>query len=369
MFSTDRMKSPSQSVLDVTQHGIDPFEGRQLRTFPPTASDDSNMAAARILHCVETVEPVGDYRATPCQAGFGIARNFRMTKTTNSTQMHLQWPAVLRRLNGGYERDLIGGTAPPFTGFLSADIGIIDLDTSRQLLFALALQHYRHQFVLEFPGRIVVDADFAGQLQRRGALLTLGQQIDSQEPFPQGQFGAVEDGAGGQRGLVVTFVALVYLAGLECTAGRVTALRTDKTVRPAELVQRLFALCFAAVHFQEFVQSQTFWKLYGVLLHNGKPPVFSRFHYVEFAGSIAEPRRESGNDKWSLIPSLSGGYYSDGACKSLGFDVEFYSQLRLEYRFLQSTGIGFGVGQISNAGIGDKNPGAETVYLSYSVSF
>jgi len=75
------------------------------------------------------------------------------------------------------------------------------------------------------------------------------------------------------------------------------------------------------------------------------------------------------NDKWSLIPSLSGGYYSDGACKSLGFNVEFYSQLRLEYRILQSVGIGFGVGQISNAGIGDKNPGAETVYLTYSVSF
>jgi hypothetical protein len=39
------------------------------------------------------------------------------------------------------------------------------------------------------------------------------------------------------------------------------------------------------------------------------------------------------NDKWSLIPSLSGGYYSDGASKNFGFDAEFYSQLRLEYRF------------------------------------
>ena len=48
------------------------FEGRDLRTFPPTARDDSDMAAARTLHCAETVEPVGDYRTTPCQAGFGI---------------------------------------------------------------------------------------------------------------------------------------------------------------------------------------------------------------------------------------------------------------------------------------------------------
>jgi hypothetical protein len=75
------------------------------------------------------------------------------------------------------------------------------------------------------------------------------------------------------------------------------------------------------------------------------------------------------NETWSLIPSLSGGYYSDGAGKDLGYDVEFYSQLRLEYRLSPGAGIGLGVGHISNAGIGDKNPGAETVYLSYSVSF
>jgi hypothetical protein len=75
------------------------------------------------------------------------------------------------------------------------------------------------------------------------------------------------------------------------------------------------------------------------------------------------------NDKWSLIPSLSGGYYNEGAGKDLGYDVEFYSQLRLEYRLSPGAGIGLGVGHISNAGIGDKNPGAETVYLSYSVSF
>jgi lipid A 3-O-deacylase len=74
------------------------------------------------------------------------------------------------------------------------------------------------------------------------------------------------------------------------------------------------------------------------------------------------------SEKWSLLPSLSGGYYSDGAGKDLGHDVEFYSQLRLEYRLATGAGIGLGVGHISNAGLGDKNPGAETVYLSYRVS-
>jgi len=75
------------------------------------------------------------------------------------------------------------------------------------------------------------------------------------------------------------------------------------------------------------------------------------------------------SEKWSLIPSLSGGYYSKGAGKNLGYDVEFYSQLRLEYRLSQGAGIGLGVGHISNADIADKNPGAETVYLNYTVTF
>ena len=75
------------------------------------------------------------------------------------------------------------------------------------------------------------------------------------------------------------------------------------------------------------------------------------------------------SEKWSLLPSFSGGYYNDGAGKDLGYDVEFYSQLRLEYRLSPGAGIGLGVGHISNADIDDKNPGAETVYLSYTVSY
>ena len=55
--------------------------------------------------------------------------------------------------------------------------------------------------------------------------------------------------------------------------------------------------------------------------------------------------------------------------KDLGYDVEFYSQLRLDYRLASNARVGLGVGHISNAGIGDKNPGAETAYLSYRFDF
>ena len=75
------------------------------------------------------------------------------------------------------------------------------------------------------------------------------------------------------------------------------------------------------------------------------------------------------NDNWSVIPSISAGYYNNGADKDLGYDVEFYSQLRLEYKLAGKARIGLGIGHVSNAGIGDINPGAETAYLSYSFGF
>ena len=84
-------------------------------------------------------------------------------------------------------------------------------------------------------------------------------------------------------------------------------------------------------------------------------------------GGVAYPW--SINDNWSLTPSLAAGYYNNGADKDLGYDVEFYSQLLLEYRLDNNAQIGLGVGHISNADIGDFNPGAETAYLSYRFSF
>jgi len=75
------------------------------------------------------------------------------------------------------------------------------------------------------------------------------------------------------------------------------------------------------------------------------------------------------NVQWSLTPSVSAGYYHNSAGKDLGYDLEFYSQLRLEYRLATGSRVGLGMGHISNAGIKDINPGAEIVYLSYSIAY
>jgi len=74
-------------------------------------------------------------------------------------------------------------------------------------------------------------------------------------------------------------------------------------------------------------------------------------------------------ERWSLTPSISAGYYNNGAGKDLGYDLEFYSQLRMEYLLAGGSRVGLGIGHISNASIGDLNPGAETLYLSYSMAY
>ncbi len=74
-------------------------------------------------------------------------------------------------------------------------------------------------------------------------------------------------------------------------------------------------------------------------------------------------------DRWTLQPSISAGFYHDGADIDLGYDLEFYSQLRLAYRLSDTTQLGLGIAHISNASLGDHNPGAQLAYLSFSFAY
>ena len=85
------------------------------------------------------------------------------------------------------------------------------LDTSAELLLARPLQHDLKQFMLDFPSRVIVDTDFPGQLQRRDALLALGQKIDGEEPLGQQQSGSMKNRSSGDGGLMMTTVTLGYL--------------------------------------------------------------------------------------------------------------------------------------------------------------
>jgi hypothetical protein len=68
-----------------------------------------------------------------------------------------------------------------------------------------------------------------------------------------------------------------------------------------------------------------------------------------------------------VTPSFAPGYYARGSGYDLGHAVEFRSQLEVAYRFDDRSRLGVSFGHMSNASIGDKNPGTESLMLNYSI--
>jgi hypothetical protein len=74
-------------------------------------------------------------------------------------------------------------------------------------------------------------------------------------------------------------------------------------------------------------------------------------------------------NRFVFTPSFSPGLYFEGNGKDLGFEVEFRSSVELGYRFDDYSRLSLGIAHLSNASLGDKNPGVETLTLTYSVPF
>ena len=74
-------------------------------------------------------------------------------------------------------------------------------------------------------------------------------------------------------------------------------------------------------------------------------------------------------NKWNFTPSFGLGYYHDGDGKKLGNKLEFRTTLEISYQLKNDDRIGISLGHISNANIGNKNPGVEIISLSYQKPF
>ena len=70
-----------------------------------------------------------------------------------------------------------------------------------------------------------------------------------------------------------------------------------------------------------------------------------------------------------FTPSFGAGYYDDGDGKKLGHNIEFRTTLEISYQLENKKRIALSIGHISNANIGDKNPGVEVLSLSYQIPF
>ena len=70
-----------------------------------------------------------------------------------------------------------------------------------------------------------------------------------------------------------------------------------------------------------------------------------------------------------FTPSFGAGYYDDGSGKKLGNNIEFRTAFEISYELDNKNRLGVSFSHISNANIGDKNPGVEILSFSYQVPF
>ncbi len=68
-----------------------------------------------------------------------------------------------------------------------------------------------------------------------------------------------------------------------------------------------------------------------------------------------------------FTPNVAAGYYLDGDGKDLGSAIEFRSGLELAWRFDDRSRLGLAVHHISNASIGERNPGTEILSVIYAL--
>ena len=73
--------------------------------------------------------------------------------------------------------------------------------------------------------------------------------------------------------------------------------------------------------------------------------------------------------KLNITPSFTPGLYGEGDGKDLGHVLEFKSELQLSLDLFTNSKLGFSYNHISNASLGDKNPGANSYMFNFFKNF
>jgi len=71
----------------------------------------------------------------------------------------------------------------------------------------------------------------------------------------------------------------------------------------------------------------------------------------------------------NITPSFTPGLYHEGDGKDLGHLIEFKSEVQLSLDLSKSSKLGFSYNHISNASLGDKNPGANSYMFNFFKNF
>ena len=72
---------------------------------------------------------------------------------------------------------------------------------------------------------------------------------------------------------------------------------------------------------------------------------------------------------FTFTPSFAPGYYNSGNGKDLGSALGFKTEVQMSLNLSDSTEFGMSYNHISNASLGDKNPGANSYMINFFKNF
>tara|TARA_B100001057_G_scaffold49170_1_gene43856 strand:- start:559 stop:1071 length:513 start_codon:yes stop_codon:yes gene_type:complete len=75
------------------------------------------------------------------------------------------------------------------------------------------------------------------------------------------------------------------------------------------------------------------------------------------------------SEKIKFTPSFAPGLYHEGDGKDLGHVLEFKSEVQLSYATSEKSSFGVSYNHVSNASLGDKNPGANSYMFNFIKNF
>ena len=70
-----------------------------------------------------------------------------------------------------------------------------------------------------------------------------------------------------------------------------------------------------------------------------------------------------------FTPSFAPGLYDEGDGKDLGHVVEFKTEIQISFALSENTKFGASYNHVSNASLGDKNPGANSYMFNFLKKF
>src|SRR6516162_6426284 len=245
MLVADGTVSASDGALDVAEGGADPREA---------------------------VQAVTDNGAGGMEIALRQGRDFGTAEALHAAQLQADGLALWCGFDRRHDRRLAGRTAAPLAAVaLPAEIGVVDLDPSRQALCGVPLHHRLHELVLDLPGGDLGDAKPAAQLNAGDAALALSEVVHGAKPSAQRHLGRRENRSGDHGCLPSTGGTLVQRPGLDEAVMLPCANRADKAGWPAPAHHRLPALIFSSVKNSKLGLAEPLLKLNLVARHRSNP--------------------------------------------------------------------------------------------------